>query len=64
MSLRASRIGNSSSEIKEHVRDPPLQKDLEGAHCVVTDGSIESVVLGTPVFVHRDSAASLVGRLG
>jgi hypothetical protein len=50
---------------KEHVRNRPLQKDLEGAHCLVTHGSIaavESVVLGCPVFVHGDSAASLVGK--
>lgn len=50
---------------KEHVRNRPLQRDLEGAHCLVTHGSIaavESVVLGCPVFVHPDSAAALVGR--
>lgn len=49
---------------KEHVRNRPLQRDLEGAHCLVSLGSIaavESVILGCPVFVHRDSAASLVG---
>ncbi len=42
----------------------PLQDDLKDAHCLVTHGSIaavESVILGTPVFVHPDSAASLVG---
>lgn len=62
-------------EIKRHtsrkiiVRDKeskrPLQADLDGAHCLVTHGSIaavESVVLGCPVFVHPDSAASLVGQ--
>lgn len=50
---------------KEHVRNRPLQKDLAGAHALVTHGSIagvESVVLGCPVFVDRDSAASLVGQ--
>lgn len=42
----------------------PLQVDLDGAHCLVSHGSIaavESVILGCPVFVHSDSAASLVG---
>lgn len=49
---------------KEHVRNRPLQRDLDGAHALVTHGSIaavESVVLGCPVFVHPDSAAALVG---
>lgn len=48
---------------KESKRD--LRADLDGAHCLVTHGSIaavESVVLGCPVFVHPDSAASLVGQ--
>lgn len=42
----------------------PLQSDLEGAHALVTHGSIaavESVILGTPVFVDPSSAAALVG---
>lgn len=42
-----------------------LQSDLDGAHCLVTHGSIaavESVILGCPVFVHPDSAAALVGH--
>lgn len=42
----------------------PLQDDLDGAHCVVTHGSmtaVEAVILGCPVFVHPDSAAALVG---
>lgn len=50
---------------KEHVRNRPLQADLDGAHALVTHGSIaavESVVLGCPVFVHPDSAAALVGQ--
>ncbi len=49
---------------KEQYRRRPIQKDLEGAHCLVTHGSIaavESVILGCPVFVHPDSAAALVG---
>jgi hypothetical protein len=50
---------------KEHVRNRPLTRDLEGALCLVTHGSIaavESVVLGCPVFVHPDSACALVGK--
>lgn len=50
---------------KEHVRNRDLRRDLDGAHCLVTHGSIaavESVVLGCPVFVHPDSAASLMGQ--
>jgi hypothetical protein len=41
-----------------------LHQDLKGAHCLVTHGSnaaVESVIMGCPVFVHPDSAASLVG---
>ncbi len=48
---------------KESKRD--LRADLDGAHCLVTHGSIaavESVILGCPVFVHADSGAALVGR--
>lgn len=50
---------------KEHVRNRPMQKDLKGAHCLVTHGSIaavEAVILGYPVFVDPSSAAALVGR--
>lgn len=42
-----------------------LHEDLKGAHCLVTHGSnaaVESAIMGCPVFVHPDSAASLVGR--
>lgn len=41
-----------------------LHEDLKGAHCLVTHGSnaaVESVIMGCPVFVHPDSAASLAG---
>jgi hypothetical protein len=54
------------------VRDKEMQRfgrklhdDLSGAHCLVTHGSnaaVEAVIMGCPVFVHQDSAASLVGR--
>lgn len=49
---------------KEQYRIRPIQKDIEGAHCLVTHASnaaVESVILGCPVFVHEDSAAALVG---
>jgi hypothetical protein len=42
----------------------PLDVELNGAHCLVTHGSIaavEAVVLGWPVIVHESSAAALVG---
>lgn len=42
-----------------------LHEDLKGAHCLVTHGSnaaVEAAIMGCPVFVHQDSAASLVGR--
>lgn len=48
---------------KEQLRRP-LQADLAGAHALVTHGSntaVEAAILGCPVFVHPDSAASLVG---
>jgi hypothetical protein len=41
-----------------------LQSDLDGAHCLVSHGSIaavESIILGCPVVVHHSSAAALVG---
>lgn len=50
---------------KEQVLTRPLTHDLDGAHCLVTHGSIaavESVYYGCPVFVHPDSAAALMGR--
>jgi hypothetical protein len=66
------------AELKRHtdrpliIRDKEMQRfgrklheDLKGAHCLVTHGSnaaVESVIMGCPVFVHPDSAASLVGR--
>lgn len=49
---------------KEQYKRRPIQKDIEGAHALVTHGSnaaVEAVILGTPVFVHPDSAAALVG---
>lgn len=51
--------------VRDKESNIPLQKDIKGAHCLVTHGSIaavESVVMGCPVFVHRDSAAFMVGH--
>jgi hypothetical protein len=51
--------------IRDKESKRPLQADLEGAHCLVTHGSIaavESVIMGCPVFVAPDSAAALVGQ--
>jgi len=44
-----------------------LYDELKNAHCLVAHGSIaavEAVVLGCPVFVDKESAAALVGRVG
>jgi hypothetical protein len=49
---------------KEQVLTREILKDLDGAHCLVTHGSIaavEAVYYGCPVFVHPDSAAAIVG---
>lgn len=60
-----SRVTDRQLVIRDKESKRSLQSDLEGAHALVTHGSIaavESVVLGCPVFVHPDSAAALVGR--
>lgn len=44
-----------------------LSVELQDAHCLVAHGSIaavEAVIFGCPVFVDRESAAALVGRVG
>lgn len=44
----------------------PLSVDLAGAHAMVTHGSnaaVEAVIMGCPVFVAPDSAASLIGEV-
>ncbi len=64
-----------AAEIRQHTDRPiairgkssqiPLEKELADAHCLVTHGSVaavEAVVMGVPVFVSSDSAASLVGE--
>lgn len=50
---------------KEQYRIRPIQKDLEGAHALVTHGSNagnEAAILGCPVFVDKSCAAALVGK--
>ncbi len=60
-----ARVTDRQIVIRDKETKRPLQADLDGAHCLVTHGSIaavESAILGCPVFVHPDSAASLVGQ--
>lgn len=59
-----ARVTNRRLVIRDKESKRPLQADLENAHALVSHGSIaavEAAVLGMPVFVHRDSAAALVG---
>jgi len=45
----------------------PLFDEIKDAHCLVAHGSIaavEAVVMGCPVFVDKESAAALVGKVG
>jgi hypothetical protein len=49
---------------KEQYRRRPLQRDLDGAHALVTHGSNaanEAIILGCPVFCDPSCAAALVG---
>ncbi len=60
-----SRVTDRPLVIRGKETKRPLQDDLQNAHCLVTHGSIaavESVILGTPVFVDKSSAAALVGK--
>ena len=44
-----------------------LWNEIKDAHCLVAHGSIaavEAVVMGCPVFVDQESAASMMGRVG
>lgn len=59
-----ARITDRQLVIRDKESKRTLQQDLEGAHCLVSHGSIaavESVILGCPVVVDRSSAAALVG---
>jgi hypothetical protein len=60
-----ARVTNRQLVIRDKESKRPLQADLDGAHCLVTHGSIaavEAVICGCPVFVDQSSAAALVGR--
>lgn len=60
-----ARVTQRSIVIRCKETKRPLQFDLEGAHALVTHGSIaavEAVILGCPVFVDKSSAAALVGQ--
>jgi hypothetical protein len=62
-----ARVTDRQLVIRDKETRRPLMADLEGAHALVTHGSIaavESVIMGTPVFVDASSAAALVGRTG
>ena len=62
---RLSRVTDRQLVIRDKESKRSLQADLDGAHALVTHGSIaavEAVILGYPVFVHPDSAAALVGQ--
>lgn len=59
-----ARVTDRQLVIRDKESKRPLQADLLNAHALVAHGSIaavEAAVLGTPVFVHPDSAAALVG---
>ncbi len=60
-----ARVTDRQIVIRDKESKRSLQSDLHGAHALVTHGSIaavEAVILGCPVFVHPDSAATPVGR--
>lgn len=60
-----SRVTDRQLVIRDKESKRPLQVDLDGAHALVTHGSIaavEAAILGCPVFVHESSAAALVGK--
>lgn len=58
------RITSRPIVVRDKESKVPLDKELEGAHCLVTHGSIaavEAVVMGYPVFVDASSAAAPMG---
>lgn len=60
-----ARVTSRQLVIRDKETKRPLQADLDGAHALVTHGSIaavEAVVCGCPVFIHADSAAVHVGQ--
>ena len=59
-----ARVTDRQLVIRDKESRRSLQSDLEGAHALITHGSIaavESAILGCPVFVDPSSAAGLVG---
>jgi hypothetical protein len=61
---RLARITDRQVVTRDKESKRPLQADLEGAHSLVSHGSVaavESVICGCPVVVDRSSAAALVG---
>lgn len=61
-----ARVTDRQLVIRDKESKRSLQSDLAGSHCLVTHASIaavEAVILGTPVYVHSDSAAALVGQV-
>lgn len=62
---RLKRLTDRPVVVRPKNSTRPLAMDLRGAHALVTHGSnaaVEAVILGTPVFVDRISAAALVGK--
>lgn len=60
-----ARVTDRQLVIRDKESRRSLMADLEGAHALVTHGSIaavEAAILGTPVFVDASSAAALVGH--
>lgn len=61
---KLSLITDAQLVVRDKETKRPLQKDVEGARCLVAHGSnaaVEAAILGCPVIVHKCSAASLVG---
>ena len=59
-----SSITERQVVVRQKESKRPLQYDLDGAHCLVANGSIaavEAAILGCPVFDNVESAAALVG---
>lgn len=60
-----ARVTKRQLVIRDKESKRSLQEDLDGAHALVSHGSIaavESVILGCPVFVDKSSASALVGQ--
>lgn len=59
-----SKVSDRQVVVRQKDSKRPLQADLEGAHCIVANGSIagvEAVICGCPIFDNPESAAALVG---